>query len=96
LDRRLWINDTALDFESPTGVAPFYSELATNSLGQRPVLPDAIADVLRSVDDLYGARYAWIAYRTNRSTGSSVVARRAFDRIAQVERYQRNAIRRSR
>lgn len=96
LDRRLWINDTALDFESPTGVAPFYSELATNSLGQRPVLPDAIADVLRSVDDLYGARYAWIAYRTNRSTGSSVVARRAFDRIAQVERDQRNAIRRSR
>lgn len=96
LDRRLWINDTALDFESPTGVAPFYAGLADNSLGQRPVLPDAIADVLSSVDDLYGARYAWIAYRTNQSTGSSVVARRALTRIAQVERDQRNAIRRSR
>ena len=95
-DRRLWINDFALDYESPNGVAPFYASLSANGLDQRPVLTDFIADVLDNVDDLHGARYAWLEYRTNQTNGTIVSARRAEDRIAQVRVKQANAIRRSR
>jgi hypothetical protein len=95
-DRRLWIKDTALDYESPTGIAPFYAELVTNGLSQRPVLTDFIDDVLDNVDDLHGARYAWLEYRTNRSNGTIVSASRSLQRINQVKVKQANAIRRSR
>ena len=95
-DRRLWINDFALDYESPNGVAPFYASLSANGLNQRPVLTDFIADVLDNVDDLHGARYAWLEYRTNQTNGTIVSARRAKNRIAQVRVKQANAIRRVR
>lgn len=96
LDRRLWINDTGLDYESPTGAAPFYAELSTDGLGQHPVLTDAIADALDNVEDLHGARYAWVAYRTNQSDGTIVRAKRAELRVAEMESAQRNAKRRGR
>ena len=95
-DRRLWVKDTALDYESPTGVAPFYAELVTNGLSQRPVLTDFIDDVLDNVDDLHGARYAWLEYRTNRTNGTIVNANRSLQRIKQVKVKQANAIRRGR
>jgi len=95
-DRRLWIKDFALDYESPNGVAPFYAALSTNGLNQRPILTDFIDDVLDNVDDLHGARYAWLEYRTNQVNGTIVSASRSKERINQVRVKQANAIRRSR
>lgn len=94
LDRRLWIGDSALDYQ-PAGLG-HYAALTSNAWDQRPILVDALDDILNQEDDLRGSRYAWVDYRANRTTGSIVRARQALERVRQVQKAQRLAIKRSR
>ena len=94
LDRRLWIGDSALDYQ-PAGLG-HYAALTSNAWDQRPILVDALDDILNQEDDLRGSRYAWVDYRANRTTGSIVRARQALERLRQVQKAQRLAIKRSR
>jgi hypothetical protein len=85
LDRRFWILDFRLD-------ALGYSQFADDSLGQRPVLPDLIEEVLNLDDKLRDQRYAWISFRANREDGSIRAAKRANGSLERRLRKQREAI----
>jgi len=93
LDRRFWILDFRLD-SIPKGAPtdPTYSQFADDGLGQRPVLPDLIEEVLNLDDKLRDQRYAWISFRANREDGSIRAARRANGSLERRLRKQREAI----
>ncbi len=90
LDRRFWILDFRLD--ALPGGGSVYTEFADDGLGQRPVLPDLIEEVLNLDDKLRDQRYAWISFRANREDGSIRAARRANGSLERRLRKQREAI----
>ena len=94
LDRRVSVRDYQLDSATPPGSAVFYTALSTNALEQRPVLVDAIDDVLSNDDDFRGSRYAWLAYRTNRENGTLTRASSALKSITNSDKARRLASKR--
>lgn len=90
LDRRFWILDFRLD--ALPGGGSVYTEFADDGLGQRPVLPDLIEEVLNLDAKLRDQRYAWISFRANREDGSIRAARRANGSLERRLRKQREAI----
>jgi hypothetical protein len=94
LDRRVSVRDYQLDYATPPGGGLFYTALRTNSLEQRPVLVDAIDDVLANEDDFRGTRYAWLAYRTNRENGTLSKSSAALKSIANIDKARRLASKR--
>ena len=87
LDRRFWILDFRLDALS-------YTQFVDDSLGQRPVLPDLIEDVLNLDDRFRDQRYSWVSFRANREDGSIQTARRAENRLpARLQKQQEALIR---
>jgi len=78
LDRRYWVLDYNLDYETPLGVATPYASFSEDAPGVpplvagsgRPVLPDRIEDVLERADRLRQMRFAWIRFRTDQVFGT--------------------------
>jgi hypothetical protein len=89
LDRRVWILDFRLDADS-------YTDFATNSLVQRPVLPDYIEDVLNLSDLFREQRFGWISFRGNREDGSIQTAKRALSSLNKRLAKARRALARQR
>jgi len=89
LDRRVWILDYRLDADS-------YTDFATNSLVQRPVLPDYIDDVLNLSDLFREQRFGWISFRANRQDGSIQAAKRAVSSLGKKLAKARRALARQR
>jgi len=58
----------------------------------RPVLPDRIADVLDYRDRLRAQRFSWIAYRTNRESGTLANIARFDAQFARARQQQLEAM----
>jgi hypothetical protein len=78
LDRRYWVLDYQLDWETPPLSVTPYASFEADSPGVppliggsgRPVLPDRVTGVLDLVDRFRSMRYAWIQFRCDRVYGS--------------------------
>ena len=68
LDRRVFIEDSDLDSESPTGSAEPYT-LFEDDFNQ-PSMLTRIGELLNQGEDLLESRYSWLDYRVNRKDGS--------------------------
>jgi hypothetical protein len=92
LGRRLFILDYRLDALPSDGTAPKYASLTQDDWGQRPVLPDLIAEVLDLDDRFRAQRYSWISFRADRVNGSIRRARRAEESLPEELEKQRELV----
>lgn len=92
LGRRLFILDYRLDALPSDGTAPKYASLTQDDWGQRPVLPDLIAEVLDLDDRFRAQRYSWISFRADRTNGSIRRARRAEESLPEELEKQRELV----
>jgi hypothetical protein len=77
LGRRFWLQDPKLD-------DPGYTDFAGNTLDQRPLLEDLIAEVLDEEDRLRDLRYSWIRFRTDQVSGSLQEKKRALQQLEEL------------
>lgn len=102
LDRRFWILDTRLDRLTTDGTGfgmtvtppgtPYSGFNAKPTGDVRPVLPDRVADVLDYRDRLRAQRFSWIAYRTNRESGTLANIARFDAQFARARQQQLEAM----
>lgn len=92
LDRRVFIEDTDLDTETPRGSVVPYT-LYDDDFNQ-PTLQTRIGELLNQGEQLLESRYAWLDYRVNRKDGSFQELLR-YD-VFELPRRQKEAITRAR